>query len=77
MSRIEREVLEAQEKTKLLQYYRQMLGIRRLEEASAKVRSGPPVDDEEDYALPIWAGVVPALTFPGTRATTPGAWSPL
>lgn len=32
-------------------------------EASAKVRSGPPIDDEEDYALPCWAGVVPlALT---------------
>ncbi len=30
-----------------------------LTEASAKVRTGPPVDDEEDYALPIWAGVVP------------------
>jgi nitroimidazol reductase NimA-like FMN-containing flavoprotein (pyridoxamine 5'-phosphate oxidase superfamily) len=30
-----------------------------LEEASAKVRTGPPIDDEEDYALPIWAGVVP------------------
>jgi nitroimidazol reductase NimA-like FMN-containing flavoprotein (pyridoxamine 5'-phosphate oxidase superfamily) len=27
--------------------------------ASAKVRSGPPVDDEEDYALPVWAGVLP------------------
>jgi pyruvate dehydrogenase E1 component alpha subunit len=39
MSRIEREVLEAQEKTKLLGYYRQMLGIRRLEEASAKAYS--------------------------------------
>ena len=30
-----------------------------LEEASAKVRTGGPVDDEEDYALPIWAGVLP------------------
>jgi len=28
-------------------------------EASAKVRTGPPKDDEEDYALPIWAGVLP------------------
>jgi nitroimidazol reductase NimA-like FMN-containing flavoprotein (pyridoxamine 5'-phosphate oxidase superfamily) len=27
--------------------------------ASAKIRTGPPVDDAEDYALPIWAGVVP------------------
>jgi uncharacterized protein len=33
-----------------------------LEEVSAKVREGPPVDDEEDYALPVWAGVVPIRT---------------
>jgi hypothetical protein len=30
-----------------------------LEEVSAKVRAGPPADDEEDYALPVWAGVIP------------------
>jgi nitroimidazol reductase NimA-like FMN-containing flavoprotein (pyridoxamine 5'-phosphate oxidase superfamily) len=30
----------------------------RIEEASAKTRSGWPIDDEEDYALPIWAGLV-------------------
>ncbi len=30
-----------------------------IESASAKVRSGPPNDEEDDYALPIWAGVVP------------------
>jgi nitroimidazol reductase NimA-like FMN-containing flavoprotein (pyridoxamine 5'-phosphate oxidase superfamily) len=30
-----------------------------IEEASAKVRTGPPVDDDEDYALPVWAGVLP------------------
>lgn len=29
-----------------------------LEEASAKVRTGPPVDDDEDLALPVWAGVL-------------------
>jgi uncharacterized protein len=33
-----------------------------LAEASAKVRTGPPVDDEGDYALPVWAGVVPLAT---------------
>jgi uncharacterized protein len=38
-----------------------MLGLS-LDEASAKVRSGPPGDDEEDYALPIWAGVIPLRT---------------
>jgi uncharacterized protein len=30
-----------------------------LTEVSAKVRSGPVLDDEEDYALPVWAGIVP------------------
>ena len=30
-----------------------------LEEVSAKVRSGPPLDLEEDYSIPVWAGVVP------------------
>lgn len=30
-----------------------------IEEASAKIRSGPPLDEEEDYALPVWAGVLP------------------
>lgn len=37
-----------------------------IEEASAKVRTGPPKDDEEDYLLPIWAGVVPIHTTFGT-----------
>jgi len=30
-----------------------------IQEASAKVRSGPPLDDESDYGLPVWAGVLP------------------
>jgi hypothetical protein len=30
-----------------------------IEDASAKIRSGPPIDDEDDYALSVWAGVVP------------------
>ena len=29
-----------------------------IDEASAKIRIGQPIDDEEDYALPIWAGVI-------------------
>jgi uncharacterized protein len=33
-----------------------------LEEVSAKVRTGGPVDDEEDYGLPVWAGVLPLET---------------
>jgi len=28
-------------------------------EASAKIRTGPPLDDEEDYAMNVWAGVIP------------------
>ncbi len=30
-----------------------------IDEASAKIRTGPPADDKEDYALDIWAGVIP------------------
>lgn len=30
-----------------------------IDEASAKIRSGGPLDDEEDFALPVWAGVLP------------------
>jgi nitroimidazol reductase NimA-like FMN-containing flavoprotein (pyridoxamine 5'-phosphate oxidase superfamily) len=37
-----------------------------LAEASVKVRTGPPADDEEDLALPVWAGVVPAVLTFGT-----------
>jgi hypothetical protein len=45
-----------------------------IEEASAKVRTGPPADDEEDYALPVWAGVLPLrlvaeTPVPDTRMT--------
>jgi hypothetical protein len=36
-----------------------------IEEVSAKIRTGPPVDDEEDYDLPVWAGVVPVATVVG------------
>ena len=36
-----------------------------LDEVSAKVRTGPPLDDQEDYALPVWAGVLPLELTPG------------
>jgi hypothetical protein len=36
-----------------------------IEEASAKTRTGGPVDDEEDYALPVWAGVLPLKLMAG------------
>jgi nitroimidazol reductase NimA-like FMN-containing flavoprotein (pyridoxamine 5'-phosphate oxidase superfamily) len=49
-----------------------------IEEASAKIRVGPPIDDEADHELPVWAGVVPVhLAFgapvsdPAMRAATP------
>jgi nitroimidazol reductase NimA-like FMN-containing flavoprotein (pyridoxamine 5'-phosphate oxidase superfamily) len=35
-----------------------------IDEASAKIRKGPPSDDAEDYALPIWAGVLPLALTP-------------
>ena len=35
-----------------------------LAEASAKIRSGPAADEEEDYALPIWAGIIPLALTP-------------
>jgi nitroimidazol reductase NimA-like FMN-containing flavoprotein (pyridoxamine 5'-phosphate oxidase superfamily) len=39
-----------------------------LDEVSAKLRTGPPIDDEEDYALPVWAGVVPLKPWFGDPA---------
>ena len=37
-----------------------------IDEASAKVRVGPPVDEDEDYALPVWAGILPLQEMPLT-----------
>jgi nitroimidazol reductase NimA-like FMN-containing flavoprotein (pyridoxamine 5'-phosphate oxidase superfamily) len=42
-----------------------------LQEASAKVRSGPPKEEEADLALPIWAGVVPLRLVAGKPETDP------
>jgi uncharacterized protein len=42
-----------------------------IEELSAKVRQGPPVDDEEDYSFPTWAGVIPLTMVPGTPVSDP------
>jgi nitroimidazol reductase NimA-like FMN-containing flavoprotein (pyridoxamine 5'-phosphate oxidase superfamily) len=39
-----------------------------LSEASAKIRTGPPIDDEPDYELDIWAGVIPIRPAAGTPA---------
>jgi uncharacterized protein len=42
-----------------------------ISEASAKVRTGPPLDDEEDYALNIWAGVLPFSVHTETPVPDP------
>jgi len=42
-----------------------------IEEASAKIRSGGPIDDEADYALPIWAGVIPIVYTTGVPQDDP------
>ncbi len=42
-----------------------------IDEASAKIRTGQPVDDEPDYALPIWAGVIGLHSRIGATASDP------
>ena len=42
-----------------------------LDEASAKVRTGPPVDDDEDYELDVWAGVIPLAIQAGPLTPDP------
>jgi len=43
----------------------------KLEEIAAKIRSGPPIDEEEDYDLDVWAGVVPIETVIGAPQDDP------
>jgi uncharacterized protein len=42
-----------------------------IEEFSAKVRVGPPIDDEEDYSFPTWAGVIPLEMTAGAPIDDP------
>lgn len=42
-----------------------------LNEVSAKVRTGPAVNDDEDYATPVWTGVLPFKWTPGTPMRDP------
>ncbi len=42
-----------------------------IDQASAKIRTGPPGDDKPDYALPIWAGVVPCKQVWGEPESDP------
>jgi len=46
-------------------------------EASAKIRSGPPLDDDDDYDLPIWAGVIPFRLAAGTLVADPRLHQPI
>jgi uncharacterized protein len=48
-----------------------------LEEVSAKIRTGPPIDDDEDYSLPIWAGVVPLSMQAAAPQTDPRMAQPI
>ena len=48
-----------------------------LDEASVKVRAGPPHDDEEDYDSDVWAGVLPASQTFGDAVPDPAAPRPL
>jgi nitroimidazol reductase NimA-like FMN-containing flavoprotein (pyridoxamine 5'-phosphate oxidase superfamily) len=47
-----------------------LVGLK-LEEVAAKVRSGPPIDEPEDYDLDVWAGVVPTTTVIGAPEDDP------
>jgi uncharacterized protein len=42
-----------------------------IEESSAKIRTGPPIDDDEDHALPYWAGTLPVRMQVGTPEPDP------
>ena len=42
-----------------------------IDEASAKVRTGPPLDDDEDHAIEVWAGVLPLRTVLGAPEPDP------
>ncbi|WP_263350409.1 pyridoxamine 5'-phosphate oxidase family protein [Acidicapsa acidisoli] len=44
-----------------------------IEEASAKIRTGHPIDDEADYALPVWAGILPLPVLPQSPIPDPGS----
>ncbi|HET7712467.1 MAG TPA: pyridoxamine 5'-phosphate oxidase family protein [Thermoanaerobaculia bacterium] len=46
-------------------------------EGSAKIRTGPPIDDEEDLALPIWAGVLPLRLVPQEPIPDAGITAPV
>ncbi len=48
-----------------------------LDEASAKLRTGPPTDDEDDLSFPVWAGVVPLELAPQPPVADEGVAEPV
>src|SRR3984885_8744435 len=69
-------VSDAAEKIKALEAFTEHIVRGRwndvpLAEVSAKIRTGPPKDDAEDYELPIWAGVVPLTITPTAPIADP------
>lgn len=42
-----------------------------IDEGGIKIRTGPPIDEPEDYALPVWAGVIPLKTVAGAPVPDP------
>ncbi len=42
-----------------------------IREASAKIRVGPPLDEEDDYAVPVWAGILPLRLTPSAPVADP------
>jgi hypothetical protein len=48
-----------------------------IQEGSAKVRAGGPIDDEEDLGLPIWAGELPLQLVARAPVPHPGSRAPL
>ena len=53
------------------------VAVIEIESASAKARGGPPKDDAEDYALPVWAGILPLELRALEPQDDPGALTPL
>lgn len=43
----------------------------KIKDASAKIRTGPPIDEEEDYQLPVWAGVIPITQVKSNPVSDP------
>ena len=48
-----------------------------IDEGSAKVRTGGPIDDPEDMDLPVWAGVIPLRLTQANRSRNPQQTQPL